>query len=136
VWKGKLLVKGLLRADDARRAVEHGVDAVVVSNHGGRQLDSAPSAIAALPPIVEAVDGRIPVLMDGGVRRGSDVVKAMALGASACIVGRAGLYGLASGGQAGVEHAIDILKREIDITLALLGVPDIRNVDRSALFTR
>lgn len=133
-WKGKLVVKGLLRADDARRAVDHGVDAVVVSNHGGRQLDSAPSAIAALPAIVQAVEGRIPVLMDGGIRRGSDVVKAVALGASACIVGRAGLYGLASAGQAGVERAIDILQREIDITLALLGVPDIRQLDRSALF--
>ncbi len=133
-WKGKLVIKGLLRADDARRAVELGADAVVVSNHGGRQLDSAPSAIAALPPIVQAVDGKIPVLMDGGIRRGSDVVKAVALGASACILGRAGLYGLASAGQPGVERAIDILQREIDITLALLGVPDIRNVDRSALF--
>ncbi len=133
-WKGKLVVKGLLRADDALRALDHGADAVVVSNHGGRQLDSAPSAIAALPAIVQALEGRIPVLMDGGIRRGSDVVKAIALGASACIVGRAGLYGLASAGQAGVERAIDILQREIDITLALLGVPDIRQVDRSALF--
>ncbi len=133
-WKGKLVIKGLLRADDARRAAELGADAVVVSNHGGRQLDSAPSAIAALPPIVQAVEGKIPVLMDGGIRRGSDVVKAIALGASACIVGRAGLYGLASAGQPGVERAIDILQREIDITLALLGVPDIRHVDRSALF--
>lgn len=133
-WKGKLVVKGLLRADDARRAVEHGADAVVVSNHGGRQLDSAPSAIAALPAIVQAVGAQVPVLMDGGIRRGSDVVKAIALGAAACIIGRAGLYGLASGGQPGVERAIDILQREIDITLALLGVPDIRHLDRSALF--
>ncbi len=133
-WKGKLLVKGLLRADDACRALEHGVDGVVVSNHGGRQLDSAPSAIAALPAIASAIDGRIPVLMDGGIRRGSDVVKAVALGASACIVGRAGLYGLAAAGQRGVERVIDILQREIDITLALLGVPDIRQLDRSALF--
>ncbi len=107
---------------------------MVVSNHGGRQLDSAPSAIAALPAIAEAIDGRIPVLMDSGIRRGSDVVKAIALGASACIIGRAGLYGLASAGQPGVERAIDILQREIDITLALLGVPDIRQLDRSALF--
>ena len=134
-WKGKLLVKGLLRPDDALRALEHGVDGVVVSNHGGRQLDSAPSAIAALPAIAEAIEGRIPVLMDSGIRRGSDVVKAIALGASACIVGRAGLYGLASAGQPGVERAIDILQREIDITLALLGVPDIRQLDRSALFS-
>ncbi len=133
-WPGKLLVKGLVRADDAQRAVAHGADAVVVSNHGGRQLDGAPSGIAALPAISEALEGKVPVLVDGGIRRGSDVVKAMALGASACIIGRAGLYGLAAGGQAGVERVIDILQKEIDITLALLGVPDIRRVDRSALF--
>lgn len=133
-WKGKLVIKGILRADDAVRAMQHGADAVVVSNHGGRQLDGAPSGVAALPPIVDAIAGRIPVLMDGGIRRGSDVVKAMALGASACIIGRAGLYGLAAGGQAGVERAIEMLQREIDVVLALLGVPDIRQVDRSALF--
>lgn len=133
-WSGKLLVKGVLRADDARRMVDHGADALVVSNHGGRQLDGAPSGIAALPAIAQALEGKVPVLVDGGVRRGSDIVKALALGASACIVGRAGLYGLAAGGQAGVERAIDILQKEIDITLALLGVPDVRQLDRSALF--
>ncbi len=132
-WPGKLAIKGLLRADDAVRAVQHGADAVIVSNHGGRQLDQVQSGIAALPAVVEAVGGRVPVLMDGGIRRGSDVVKARALGATACIVGRAGLYGLASGGQAGVERAIAMLQQEIDLTLALLGVPDIANVDRSAL---
>ncbi len=133
-WPGKLLVKGLLRADDAARALQQGADAVIVSNHGGRQLDGAPSGIAALPPIVDAIGGRIPVLVDGGIRRGSDVVKAVALGATACIVGRAGLYGLAAAGQAGVERAIGILQREIDVVLALLGVPDINQLDRSALF--
>jgi isopentenyl diphosphate isomerase/L-lactate dehydrogenase-like FMN-dependent dehydrogenase len=116
------------------RAVSQGADAVMVSNHGGRQLDGVPSAAAALPAIAEAVNGRSAVLMDGGIRRGSDIVKALALGADACLIGRAGLYGLASGGQAGVERAIAILQKEIDITLALLGVPNIADLDHSALF--
>ena len=114
--------------------MSHGADAVMVSNHGGRQLDGVPSAAAALPAIVDAVNGKMQVLMDGGIRRGSDIVKALALGADACLIGRAGLYGLASGGQAGVEKAIALLKKEIDITLALLGVPDVADLDRSALF--
>ena len=133
-WQGQLAVKGILRADDAVRAMSHGADAVMVSNHGGRQLDGVPSAAAALPAIVDAVNGKMQVLMDGGIRRGSDIVKALALGADGCLIGRAGLYGLASGGQAGVEKAIALLKKEIDITLALLGVPDVANLDRSALF--
>lgn len=133
-WKGKVAIKGLLRADDAKLAQDNGADAVIVSNHGGRQLDSSPSAIAALPAIVDAVGASIPVLMDGGIRRGSDIVKARALGASACLIGRPGLYGVAAGGQPGVERAIGILQREIDLTLALLGVPDITQLDRSALF--
>ena len=133
-WEGKLAVKGILRADDAKRAQEHGADAVIVSNHGGRQLDSSPSAIAALPAIVDAVGDKTTVLMDGGIRRGGDIVKAMALGANACLIGRAGLYGLASGGQPGVERAIAILQQEIDIVQALLGVHDITKIDRSALF--
>ena len=133
-WQGRIAVKGILRADDAVRAMSHGADAVMVSNHGGRQLDGVPSAAAALPAIVDAVNGKMQVLMDGGIRRGSDIVKALALGADACLIGRAGLYGLASGGQAGVEKAIALLKKEIDITLALLGVPDIAHLDRSALF--
>jgi L-lactate dehydrogenase (cytochrome) len=133
-WQGRIAVKGILRADDAVRAMSHGADAVMVSNHGGRQLDGVPSAAAALPAIVDAVNGKMQVLMDGGIRRGSDIVKALALGADACLIGRAGLYGLASGGQAGVEKAIALLKKEIDITLALLGVPDVADLDRSALF--
>ena len=132
-WPGKLAVKGILHPDDARLAVAHGVDAVIVSNHGGRQLDCAPSAVSALPAIVDAVDGKAEIIMDGGVRRGSDIVKAMALGAKACIVGRAGLYGLASGGQAGVARTISVLQSEIDITMALLGVPDLSQVSRREL---
>ena len=136
IWPGKMAIKGILHRDDARIAVEHGIDAVIVSNHGGRQLDGAPSAIAALPGIVEAVDGKAEVLMDGGIRRGSDIVKAMALGASGCLIGRAGLYGLAANGEAGVTHAIDILKKEIDITLALLGQADVTKLDKSSILSK
>ena len=136
IWPGKMAIKGILHREDAKIAVEHGIDAVIVSNHGGRQLDGAPSAIAALPGIVEAVDGKAEVLMDGGIRRGSDIVKAMALGASACLIGRAGLYGLAANGEAGVTHAIDILKKEIDITLALLGQADVTKLDKSSILSK
>ena len=136
IWPGKMAIKGILHREDARLAVEHGIDAVIVSNHGGRQLDGAPSAIAALPGIVEAVDGKAEVLMDGGIRRGSDIVKAMALGASGCLIGRAGLYGLAANGEAGVTHAIDILKKEIDITLALLGQADVTKLDKSSILSK
>ena len=106
---------------------------MIVSNHGGRQLDGASSAVSALPAIVDAVGGRIEVLIDGGIRRGSDIVKALALGARACLVGRASLYGLAACGEAGVSRAIEILTKEIDITLALLGQPDVAKLDRSAI---
>lgn len=136
IWPGKMAIKGILHREDAKIAVEHGIDAVIVSNHGGRQLDGAPSAIAALPGIVEAVDGKAEVLMDGGIRRGSDIVKAMALGASGCLIGRAGLYGLAANGEAGVARAIDILRKEIDITLALLGQPDVTKLDKSAILSK
>jgi L-lactate dehydrogenase (cytochrome) len=128
-----MAIKGILRADDARPAAEHGAAAVIVSNHGGRQLDGASSAVAALPAIVDAVGDRIEVLIDRGVRRGGDIVKALELGARACIVGRASLYGLAAAGEAGVARAIEISRGEIDITLALLGVPDAAKLDRSAL---
>ncbi len=133
VWPGRIAIKGILHPGDAREALAHGVDAVIVSNHGGRQLDGAPSAISALPAIVDAVAGKAEVLMDGGIRRGSDIVKALALGARGCLVGRAGLYGLASQGETGVATAIDILKTEIDMTLALLGQPDVAALDRSAV---
>lgn len=133
MWDGPLAVKGILHPDDARLAVRHGVDAVIVSNHGGRQLDGAPSAISALPAIVDAVDGQAEVLVDGGIRRGADIVKALALGARACLLGRAALYGLAANGEAGVSRAIAILRKEIDITLTLLGRPDIATLNRSAL---
>jgi len=128
-----MAVKGILRPDDARLAVQHGADAVIVSNHGGRQLDGASSAVCALPAIVDAVGGRVEVLIDGGIRRGSDIVKALALGARACLVGRASLYGLAANGEAGVSRAIEILTKEIDMTLALLGQPDVAKLNRSAI---
>jgi isopentenyl diphosphate isomerase/L-lactate dehydrogenase-like FMN-dependent dehydrogenase len=122
LWDGPLVIKGIMSAADARRAVDLGADAVVVSNHGGRQLDGLPSTISVLPEVVAAVGVDADVYLDGGVRRGSDVVKALALGARACLVGRPWMYGLASGGQSGVSHALRILSAEIDRTLALIGV--------------
>jgi L-lactate dehydrogenase (cytochrome) len=136
VWQGPLAIKGIVSAEDARLAVEHGVEAVIVSNHGGRQLDYAPSPIEALPEIVDAVDGRAEVILDGGVRRGSDVVKAIALGARACMIGKAFNYGVAAAGQRGVELAVDILAKEIDRCLALIGRPTLADLDRSAVRPR
>ncbi len=121
-WSGPLLLKGVLHPDEAARAVEAGVDGLIVSNHGGRQLDGAVAAFRALPPIVDRVAGRVPVLMDGGVRRGADVVKAVALGARCCLLGRPILWGLAVGGEAGAAHVLDIFRREIDRVTGLLGV--------------
>lgn len=120
-WSGKLVVKGILGPDDARRAVDRGADGIVVSNHGGRQLDGASSTIRALPEIARAVGDQVDVLLDSGIRRGQDVVKALALGAKACMIGRAWLYGLAAGGEAGVRQAIDILGSEMETTMALMG---------------
>lgn len=125
LWPRKLMLKGVLRADDAERAIAAGVDGLVISNHGGRQLDGAISGIDALPEIVRAVGGRASIFVDGGVRRGSDIAKAVALGAEGVILGRAPVYGLAAGGQAGVARAIAILADELDRTLALTGCPDI-----------
>ena len=133
VWTGPLVLKGISCAEDARRAVELGVEALVVSNHGGRQLDFLPGAVDLLPEVVDAVEGRAEVVLDGGIRRGSDVVKAIAMGARACMIGRPFLYGLAANGQAGVELALDIFSKEIDRTLALLGQPSLAGLDRSAL---
>jgi len=136
IWQGPLAIKGVLSREDARLAVQHGVEAVIVSNHGGRQLDGAPSAVEVLPEIVDAVDGRAEVILDGGIRRGSDVVKAIALGARACMIGKAFNYGVAAAGQHGVEKAIDILRTEIDRTLALIGRPTLADLDRTAVETR
>jgi L-lactate dehydrogenase (cytochrome) len=133
LWKGPLVLKGIVSPDDARLAVEHGYDGVVVSNHGGRQLDGAPSSIAALPAVAEAVGGRATVLFDGGIHRGQDVIKALALGADACLVGRAFAYGLAAMGEAGVEKSIRILEAEMSTMMALLGRRSIGEIDRSVL---
>jgi L-lactate dehydrogenase (cytochrome)/(S)-mandelate dehydrogenase len=122
-----------LHPDEARRALEHGVDGVIVSNHGGRQLDTALPAVRALPGVVDAVAGRIPVLLDGGVRRGSHVVKATALGATACLIGRPHLWGLTVAGEAGVAQVLEIFRRDIDRVLALGGWDGIAQVDRGAL---
>jgi isopentenyl diphosphate isomerase/L-lactate dehydrogenase-like FMN-dependent dehydrogenase len=127
-WPGPVVIKGILHPDDARRAVEIGADAVTVSNHGGRQLDRVPAAIVALPEIVAAVHGRAQVILDGGVRRGTDIVVARALGAAACSVGRAFVWGLAAAGQHGVERAIGILRDELDTALALLGVASLPDI--------
>jgi len=123
----------VLSPEDAKIALDHGVDAIIVSNHGGRQLDGAISAIDALPGVVDAVAGKAEVILDGGVRRGSDVVKALCLGARACMVGRAWLYGLAAGGEAGVAKALDILVKEIDVTMTLLGRTTISELGRACL---
>jgi L-lactate dehydrogenase (cytochrome) len=133
IWDGPLALKGILDGDDARLAAEHGVDAVIVGNHGGRQLDGVPSAIAALPDVVDAVDGRVQVILDGGVRRGTDVLKALALGARACMIGRPFLYGLASMGEPGVRKVLDMLRTEIDVNLTLLGRAGVQHLDRSAV---
>ena len=130
-WKGPIVVKGVLTADDARRAVDEGAAAISVSNHGGRQLDGLPASVRALPEVVKAVNGQIEVLMDGGVRRGTDIVKAICLGARAVLCGRAYAYGLAAAGEAGVTRAIEILRTDIERTLRLLGCPSVAALDRS-----
>ena len=132
-WDGPLALKGVLSADDARRAADEGVDAVIVSNHGGLQLDHAPAALEVLPGIADAVGDRIEVLFDSGIRRGSDIVTALALGARAVLVGRAHLYGLAAAGEAGVRHAIDILADELRTAMALCGAATLADLDRSLL---
>jgi isopentenyl diphosphate isomerase/L-lactate dehydrogenase-like FMN-dependent dehydrogenase len=132
-WPRTLLVKGVMTAEDALLAIRHKADGIVVSNHGGRNLDAAPATLDALPAIVQAVDGRVPVIMDGGVRRGSDVVKALALGARAVLMGRPTLYGVAMAGEAGARRALAILKNEIDTTLGFIGCPRMADVDGSVI---
>jgi len=133
IWQGPLLIKGVLHPDEARAALDHGVDGIIVSNHGGRQLDGAVASIRALPEVVDALAGRIPVLIDGGIRRGADVVKALALGATACLIGRPHLWGLTVAGRAGVAHVLDIYRSEIDRVLALGGWDGVAALERGAL---
>jgi L-lactate dehydrogenase (cytochrome) len=130
-WRGPVVVKGVLTGDDARRAMDEGAAAVVVSNHGGRQLDCVPASLRALPEVVKAVNGQAEVWMDGGIRRGTDIVKAICLGARAVLCGRAYAYGLAAAGEAGVARAIEILRADLERTLRLLGCPSIAALDRS-----
>ena len=135
-WGGKLILKGVMDAEDARAAAASGADALIVSNHGGRQLDGAPSSIAALPAIVDAVGRDIEVWLDGGIRSGQDVFKAVALGARGTLIGRAFLYGLGAMGEAGVTRALEIIQRELDLTMAFCGYTDLNQVDRSVLIGR
>jgi L-lactate dehydrogenase (cytochrome) len=132
-WGGKLILKGILDVEDARLAADSGADALVVSNHGGRQLDGAPSSISALPAIADAVGSRLEVWMDGGIRSGQDVLKAWALGARGTLIGRAFLYGLGAMGEAGVSRCLEIIYRELELTMAFCGHTDIHNVDRKIL---
>ena len=131
LWRGPVVIKGVLTGDDARRAIDEGAAAVVVSNHGGRQLDCVPASLRVLPEVVTAVDGRVEVLMDGGIRRGSDIVKAICLGARAVLCGRAYAYGLAAAGEAGVVRALEILRVDLERTLRLLGCPSVAALDRT-----
>jgi L-lactate dehydrogenase (cytochrome) len=135
-WGGKLILKGILDPEDAELAAQSGAEAMIVSNHGGRQLDGAISSIAALPAIVETVGDRIEVLMDGGIRSGQDVIKALALGAHGVFIGRAFLYGLGAGGEAGVTQCLDIIRKELDVTMAMCGLRDVRQVDERILAGR
>ena len=131
-----VFVKGVLTPEDAREAIDHGVDGIIVSNHGGRQLDSVEPTIVALPRVAEAVDGRVELLVDGGIRRGTDVLKALALGARAVLIGRAYLYGLAVNGEAGVRHVLDLLRAELELAMALSGRPSLAHIDRALVSPR
>ncbi len=133
LWPGKLILKGILDIEDARMALKTGAAALVVSNHGGRQLDGAASSITALPPIVDAVGSDIEVMFDGGIRSGQDIARAIALGARSCMSGRAYIYGLGAGGQAGVARAIEIIRDELDVTMALTGIGSIADIDRRVI---
>jgi L-lactate dehydrogenase (cytochrome) len=128
LWPGKLILKGIMDVEDAKLAAKSGADAIVVSNHGGRQLDGAASSISMLPQIADAVGRDIEIMFDGGVRSGQDIMRALALGAKSCMIGRAYVYGLGAAGQAGVTKAIDILRRELDVTMALCGVSKVSEI--------
>ncbi|HEY0223462.1 MAG TPA: alpha-hydroxy acid oxidase, partial [Pseudolabrys sp.] len=133
IWPGKLVIKGILDVEDSRTAVKLGADAIVVSNHGGRQLDGGASSISMLPAIADAVGSETELLFDGGIRTGADMMRALALGARACMVGRSYIYGLGAAGQAGVARAIEILKKELDVTMALTGVNNLADIDGRVL---
>ena len=133
VWGGPLIIKGILDVEDAKLAAKSGAAAIVVSNHGGRQLDGAPSSISVLPKIADALGSEVELLFDGGIRTGSDIVRALASGARACLIGRAYAYGLGAGGEAGVAKAIEILGKELDVTMALAGLESVRKIGRAAL---
>jgi len=133
IWSGPIIAKGVLTGEDARRAIDAGAAAIIVSNHGGRQLDGAPATLKALPEVVAAVNGQAEVLMDGGIRRGSDIVKAICLGARAVLLGRAYAYGLAAAGQAGVARALEILRDDVERTLRLIGCPSVSGLNSSYL---
>ena len=130
-WRGPMVIKGVLTGDDARRSIDEGAAAVVVSNHGGRQLDCVPASLRVLPEVVAAVNGQTEVLMDGGIRRGTDIVKALCMGARAVLCGRAYAYGLAAAGEAGVNRALEILQVDLERTLKLLGCPSLGTLDRT-----
>jgi L-lactate dehydrogenase (cytochrome) len=133
LWDGPFVIKGIQSVADARLAADAGVDAVALSNHGGRQLDGAPAPLDLVAPVADAVGGAVEIICDGGVRRGSDIVKAVALGAAACMAGRAYLYGLAAGGERGVDHVLGLLRSDVERTMALVGVDSIAGLDRSLL---
>jgi L-lactate dehydrogenase (cytochrome) len=133
IWPGKLILKGILDVEDANEAVKSGAQALVVSNHGGRQLDGAPSSIEVLPEIVDAVGSQMEIMFDSGIRSGQDVVRALALGAKSCMIGRAYVHGLGAGGEAGVAKAIDLIRNEMNVTMGLCGVNTIAEIDDHVL---
>ncbi len=133
-WGGKLILKGIMDPEDAKLAVAVGADAIIVSNHGGRQLDGAPSTIEALPAIVDAVGSQVEIWLDSGIRSGQDVIKALALGATGTLIGRSYIYGLGAMGQAGVTKALEIIAKELDLTMAFCGLKDVRQVNQSILY--